>query len=123
VPRRDTDERRGTVRATLAPTAYPLTLVSSCPPQSIVARGRHLATDSRVVSRPLSPEIRARLPRGRLDPDAVPRFVAGEVAPHAWQLEGPQPRDIKLGPGEVVIEATRVFEPGDTVTVAPGTHL
>jgi hypothetical protein len=123
VPRRDPDERRGAVRAELVPTAYALALVSSCPPRGVVARGRHLATDSRVVSRPLSTELRARLPGQRLGPDAVPRFAAGEVAPHAWQLEGPLPRSVQLGPGEVVVDATRVFEPHETVTVAPGTHL
>jgi len=123
VPRRDPDERRGAVRAELVPTAYALALVSSCPPRAVVARGRHLATDSRVVSRPLSAELRARLPGQRLGPDAVPRFTVGEVAPHAWQLEAPLPRSVQLGPGEVVVGATRVFEPHETVTVAPGTHL
>ena len=123
VPRRDPSERRGAVRAELAPTPYPLTLVTSCPPQAIVARGRHLATDSRVVSRPVSAELRARVPTTRLGPDAVPHFVAGEVAPEAWQLEGPTPRSTRLGPGEVVIDATRVFEPAESVTIAAGTHL
>lgn len=123
VPRRDPDERRGAVRSALVPTAYPLTLVSSCPPLGVLARGRHLATDSRVVSRPLGPELRARLPAQRLGPDAVPRFGAGEVAPHAWELEAPLPRNVQLGPGEVIVEATRMFGPHETVTVAPGTHL
>jgi hypothetical protein len=123
VPRRDPNERRGGVRAELVPTAYPLTLVTSCPPRSVVARGRQLATDSRVVSRPVGAEQRARLPARRLGPDAVPRFAAGEVAPHAWELTEPPPQRVQLGPGEVVIEGPRVFEPHTTVTVAPGTHL
>jgi hypothetical protein len=123
VPRRDPNERRGTVRAELVPTAYPLTLVTSCAPRSVVARGRQLATDSRVVSRAIGNEQRARLPAQRLGPDAVPRFVAGEVAPHAWELTGPPSRSVRLGPGEVVIEAARVFEPNTSVTIAPGTHL
>ncbi|HTV20899.1 MAG TPA: CotH kinase family protein [Polyangiaceae bacterium] len=123
VPRRDPSERRGSVRAELVPTPYPLTLLTSCAPQSVVVRGRHLATDSRVVSRPLGAELRARVPSTRLGPDAVPHFVAGEVAPHAWQLDSPAPRSTRLGPGEVVIDTTRVFEPDETVTVAPGTHL
>jgi hypothetical protein len=123
VPRRDPSERRGAVRAELVPTAYPLTLLTSCPPRAVVARGRQLATDSRVVSRPLADELRARLPAQRLGADAVPRFVPGEVAPHAWELESPLPRSVRLGPGEVMIEATRVFEPNETVTVAAATHL
>jgi hypothetical protein len=123
VPRRDPSERRGAVHAELVPTAYPLTLVTSCPPRSVVARGRQLATDSRVVSRPVGAELRARLPAQRLGPDAVPRFIAGEVAPHAWELTEPPPASVQLGPGEVVIEAPRVFEPNTTVTIAAGTHL
>lgn len=123
VPRRDPSERRGHVRAELVPTAYPLTLVTSCPTKTVVARGRQLATDSRVVSRPVDAELRKRLPLARLGADAVPRFAAGEVAPHAWELESSPARDVRLGPGEVVIETTRIFEPGQTVTVAPGTHL
>lgn len=123
VPRRDPSERRGAVRAELVPTAYPLSLVTSCAPRSVVARGRQLATDSRVVSRPVSSDQRAHLPAQRLGADAVPRFVAGEVAPHAWELTDSPPSSVELGPGEVLIEAPRVFEPNTTVTIAPGTHL
>jgi hypothetical protein len=89
----------------------------------VIARGRQLATDSRVTSRPLSAEQRARLPARRLSPDDKPNFRVGEVAPHPWQLERRAPRSIALGPGEVRVEETRVFEPDDTVTIAPGTHL
>jgi CotH kinase protein len=123
VPRRDANERRGDVRAALVPTSYPLTLESSCPPRSVTARGRQLATDSRVVSRPLGPALRARLPGQRLAPDDKPTFHAGEVAPHPWQLEGATPRSISLGPGELKVDQTRVFEPNETVTIAAGTHL
>lgn len=123
VPRRDPSERRGTVRAEIVPTAYPLTLASSCRPEALTARGRHLATDSRVVSRPLPPALEARLPKVRLGADDVPSFQPDEAAPHAWDLERPSPPPIQLGPGEVHIAETRVFEAGATVTVAPGTHL
>ncbi len=123
VARRDPDERRGNVRAAIVPTPYPLSLVSSCRPRTVTARGRHLATDSRVVSRPASAELLARLPARRLGPDDRPAMQVGEVAPHPWQLEQAPPRAIRLGPGEVSIGETRVFGPNETVTIAPGTHL
>lgn len=123
VPRPDPSPRRGTVRATEIPIDYPLELVSRCAPLQVVARGRHLASNSRVVSRPVAPEILARLPALRLAPGDVPAFRAGEAAPHPWQLTEPPARDIRLGPGEVRIETTRVFEASETVTVEPGTRL
>jgi hypothetical protein len=123
VPRPDPDERRGDVRAEIVPTSYPFSLVSSCPPIGVTARGRQLATDSRVVSRPLSAAQRSRLPARRLGPEEKPKLRAGEVAPHPWQLERRAPRSITLGPGEVRVEETRVFGPDETVTIAPGTHL
>ena len=50
VPRPDPSPRRGEVRAVELPIEYPLELVSRCAPLQVVARGRHLASDSRVVS-------------------------------------------------------------------------
>jgi hypothetical protein len=123
VPRRNPNERRGDVRAELVPTRYTLTLGSSCPPLEVTARGRQLATDSRVVSRPMSAELRARLPGQRLGPNDKPAFRAGEVAPHPWDLPRDPPGAIRLGPGELRVEESRVFEPNQTVTIAAGTHL
>jgi hypothetical protein len=123
VPRPDPDERRGEVRGELVPTRYALSLVSSCAPLGLTARGRQLATDSRVVSRPLNGAQRARLPARRLSPEDKPKLRAGEVAPHPWQLERRPARSITLGPGEVRVEETRVFKVDETVTIAPGTHL
>jgi hypothetical protein len=45
------------------------------------------------------------------------------VAPHAWELSEPPARAVELGPGDVVIDSPRVYEPNTTVTIAPGTHL
>lgn len=123
VPRNNPNARRGAVRGELWPIDYPLELVSSCRPRSVVARGRHLATDSRVTSREATPEILGRLPAQRLGPDDVPTFTAGEAGPHPWRFETPRPSDVTLGPGDVTFEETRVFEAFETVTVRPGTRL
>jgi hypothetical protein len=123
VARPDADEARGPVRAKLAPTAYPFTLVTTCRPRTVSARARHLATDSRVLARPMTDALRASLPAKRLGPGDKPALRAGEVGPHPWDLERPAPRSLQLGPGEVVIPETRVFESNVAVTIAPGTHL
>lgn len=123
VPRADADPRRGDVRGTEQPIVYPLELISRCPPERVLVRGRHLATDSRVVGRPASAALLARVPRERLSPDETPRLAAGEVAPHPWELEAPSARETTLGPGDVTIATTRVFEPHETVTVRAGTRL
>lgn len=123
VARHDADESRGPVRAEPAPTPYPFSLVTSCRPRAVSARARHLATDSRVLARPMTEALRARLPAKRLGPQDRPALRAGEVAPHPWDLERPAPRSVQLGPGEVVIPETRVFADNETVRVAPGTHL
>lgn len=123
VPRNNPDARRGTVRGELWPIDYPLELVSSCHPQGVVARGRHLATDSRVTSRQASPELLGRLPARRLGPDDVPTFAVGEAGPHPWQFKTSRPTEVSLGPGDVTFDETRVFERSETVTVRAGTRL
>jgi len=122
-PQRAPNPRHGSVRGDLVPTAYELTLVSGCTPRTVTARARQLATDSRVVSRPLPPEVAARLPARRLAAVATPKLVVGEVAPHPWELTPPAPLAVVLGPGDVRIEQTRIFAPNESVSVAPGTRL
>jgi hypothetical protein len=123
VPRANPNERRGNVRGEVLPIEYELSLRTSCRPRGVIARGRHLATDSRVVSRPAPAELLTRLPRQRLGSGDVPKFEAGEAAPHPWELSTPEPEELSLGPGDVRIPETRVFEPNQTVTIRPGTRL
>lgn len=123
VARTDANPRRGRVRASVVPIAYELELHSSCPPEQLVARGRHLATRSRVKSRPAPAALLARLPERRLGADEAPRLEPGEVAPHPWTLERAEPRELSIGPGDVAFETTRVFPAHETVTVQPGTRL
>jgi len=123
VARANPSPRRGTVRAQELPIDYALELRSHCAPEHVVARGRQLASDSRVVSRPAPPELLARLPVRRLGPNDTPSFTPGEAAPHPWQLEAPAAALLRLGPGEVRIDATRIFAAGAAVTVEPDTQL
>jgi hypothetical protein len=115
--------RRGEVRAEETPTEYRLTLSTSCRPERVVAWGKQLASSARVWSRPASAELLARVPRERLRAEATPSFSAGEVAPHPWQLEAPPHPAVSLGPGDVTVAETRVFEADQAVTVQPGTRL
>jgi hypothetical protein len=123
VARANPSARRGAVRAQEIPVDYPLELRSRCAPEQVLARARQLASDSRVVSRPASDELLARLPARRLGPNEAPALVPGEAAPHPWELELAAPAPLRLGPGEVRIDATRIFEAGAAVTVEPGTQL
>jgi hypothetical protein len=123
VPRAAPSSRRGSVRAQEVPIAYELEVVTSCPLEAAEASGRNLATGAPVASRAAPPELLARLPPSRLAPDAIPALVAGEVAPHPWQLEEPAHEAVSFGPGRVAISETRVFEADQPVTVRAGTRL
>jgi hypothetical protein len=123
VPRDNPGKAEGKVRALPAPARYPLELISACELESVEAWGTHLATGSRIRSRPAFGSLLERLPESALDPDDVPRFVAGETAPDPHRLWPPAAQEVQLGPGEVEIATTRVFGPEQTVEVAPGTRL
>jgi hypothetical protein len=56
--------------------------------------------------------------------DEVPRFVASDQSPHLWYFPSPAaPHDVVLGPGDVTVDATRVFGPGERVRVLAGTRV
>lgn len=123
VARANPSLRRGDVRSEEMLTEYRLTLSTSCPPERVVASGKQLASSARVSSRPAPAELVARVPRERLRADATPTLTAGEIAPHAWDLEVVPNPAVSLGPGDVTIAETRVFEADQSVTVLPGTHV
>ncbi|HUT78412.1 MAG TPA: CotH kinase family protein [Polyangia bacterium] len=113
----------GPVRTVPVPTRTPFEVVSSCRPGSIEAWGTNLATSSRVRSRPAPPDLLARVPAGALGIDDVPRMVPGETAPEPRLLAPPAAETVTLGPGDVAIDGTRVFESRQRVEVAAGTRL
>ncbi len=123
VPHERPNPRRGDIRSETVPQDYTFLLESSCPPISVVAEARSMATEARILSRPATNDILARVPESYGKVTATPQFTAGEVAPHSWAYEDPQPREVTVGPGTVEILTTRVFAETEEVTIEPGTHL
>jgi hypothetical protein len=123
VAREDPGRAEGEVRALAAPASYPFQLESSCPPTDLRAWGTHLATGTRVRSRPVPDELLARVPKSPLGADEVPRFAAGEASPDPHKLLEPAPRSVRLGPGDVEVRQTRVYGSHQSVEVAAGTRL
>jgi hypothetical protein len=113
----------GAVLAVPVPARNPFELLSSCRPERIEAWGAQLATGSRVRARPAPPELLARLPAEALGADDVPRMMPGEVAPEPRLLSRPAEEIVALGPGEVLVEATRVFGAHQRVEIAAGTRM
>jgi hypothetical protein len=123
IPRENPGRGRGEVRVEMVPMSYPFLLQSGCFPEKLEVEGIHLATGSRIRSRPVVPEVQQRLPERTLKPDQVPRMVPGEVAAHLWLMQKPLPESVRIGPGTVEVKKTRVFGPHQTVRIAPGTSL
>jgi hypothetical protein len=121
IKRENPGRGRGEVRAEMVPASYPFLIQSGCAPSRIEAEGVHLATGSRIRSRSLVPEVQQRLPGRMLKPDDIPQLVAGEVSAHLWLLQPPAPESVRLGPGSVEIEETRVFGAHQTAFIAAGT--
>jgi hypothetical protein len=115
--------RRGDIRALAAPAAYEFLLITQCRPANIVFEARHAATGARILARPVTDSIIARLPRSHAPVSAVPRFAVGDVSPHAWSLTTASEREVVLGPGDVDVPATRVFGERERVVVEQGTNL
>jgi hypothetical protein len=123
VARDNPGRAEGKVRSLPAPARYPLELISACEPESVEAWATHLATGSRIRSRPAFGTLLERLPGSALGPGDVPRFEPGETAPDPHLLWPPPAETVRLGPGAVEIAATRIFEPQQTVEVVAGTQL
>lgn len=123
VARDNPNARRGQIRTQKLPVAYGFTLESSCRPITLEAIGTHMATGSRVRSRPASAELLTRVPKQLLDPNQVPQLVVGEVSAHPWSLDPPEAQLLRLGPGEVDIPKTKIYLENQQVEIAAGTHF
>ncbi len=123
IEREDASRSRGKVRTQMVPAAYPFVVTSSCVPETVEAEGVHLATGSRVTSRPADAELLKRIPQKTLTPDDVPGLQPGEVSAHPWSLSPPGASSVQLGPGTVQVPQTRIFGEHERVSVAAGTRL
>ncbi|MBN1654738.1 MAG: CotH kinase family protein [Deltaproteobacteria bacterium] len=123
VARENPNARRGEIRSEIVPIAYPFLLDSTCTPTAIEATAIHMATGSRVRSRPAEESVFSRLPRRSLRPNQVPQMVEGEVSAHPWSLTRPEVKTVRLGPGQTDIDKTKVFQEHQSVEIAPGTRF
>lgn len=115
--------RRGDIRGVSAPAAYEFVLLSQCRVTNVMLEARHAATGARILARPLTDAIEARLPKAYAAVESVPRFAVGDVSPHPWSFPTASEGEIVLGPGDVDIDKTRVFSERERVIIEPGTHL
>ncbi len=120
VEREDGSKKRGKVRSVMVPTIYRFEIESSGSLSDLEAVGIHMATGSRVRTRPAE-----EWPSDgeTLGPDEVPTFDAGEVSPHPGTLKRPGPETIRLGPGTMEVPETITFASHQRVEVAAGTHF
>lgn len=115
--------RRGDVRAAVIPEQYAFAVEANCKLASVVAQARSTATGARILSRPVTQATLDRLPKAYGDVKAPPQFVVGQVAPHHWDYPELALTEITLGPGDIEVPVTRVFDETETVTVEAGTRL
>ncbi len=120
IEREDPGSGRGKVRSALRPIQYSLQLHTNCAVRDIQVEARHLATGARIFGQPAKPE-QLKLAKRNADPDAVPKLEPGTRSAHPWDFDVPPSDAVVLGPGEVVVNETRVFAPDQTVQVQPGT--
>lgn len=115
--------RRGDVRAAVIAEQYAFAVEANCETASVVALGRSTATGARILSRPVTQTTLDRLPKEYGDAKATPQFTVGQVAPHHWAYPELALTEVAIGPGDVEVPVTRVFDETETVTVEPGTRL
>jgi hypothetical protein len=111
------------VETRLLPADYAFELVTRCEPKDIDVEGVHLATRSHVRSRPASAELLARVPQHWPAPSDVPKLEVGQSMAHPASLEGQGSESIEFGPGEVLIQETRVLPANTRVVIHAGTTL
>jgi hypothetical protein len=121
--RPDGNDRRSDVETRLLPADYAFELVTRCEPKDIDVEGVHLATRSHVRSRPASAELLARVPQHWPAPSDVPKLEVGQSMAHPASLEGQGSESIEFGPGEVLIQETRVLPANTRVVIHAGTTL
>lgn len=123
IPHERPSPSRGDIRGVAAPAAYEFVLFTQCRVTNVVLEARQAATGARILARPLTDAIKARLPKAYADVASVPRFAVGDVSPHPWSFSKVSEGEVVLGPGDVEIAQTRVFGEHERVIIEPGTNL
>lgn len=115
-------KRRGAVRAGPQLRRYRLFVeAGGCVPKRAVMRWRNLLTDvesERTAEAVAAPA--AAGPTGACTPE-VAIGLAGHTSAHPWCHPIEQRETVRLGPGEVAVTDTRVYQRGQHVTIEPGT--
>jgi hypothetical protein len=117
--------RRGAVRAVDEPRHYRLFgTTAGCLPTEVTLGAVSLVTGKAFQIRAAAEQQTApQQNQAHSCPDGAPELVAGERSPHPWCYRRQLPTVIHLGPGEVDVPETHVFEKDQAVVIAPGTTL
>jgi hypothetical protein len=121
VRREHPTELAGDVELAPLPGRYVFFLQSDTPPTQVTLRVRNLVTDAVVSARatpgPLS------LADLQIDRGGGAGLEPGTTSRHPWCSPPPWPQVRELGPGELPVERTWVFQPHEIVQVHAGTHF
>jgi len=114
----------GAVRAIADPRRYRLFIVADqCAPSDVTVDARNLVTrePTELEARPLPP---SREPPAAVDCSDPPyQAVPGRSSLHPFCRTMPTFEQVVLGPGNVAVSKTRVFEKQQSVVILPGTTL
>lgn len=117
---------RGVIRTEPAPQRYRFFVSSDgCPAEHLTFRGKNQVTEEPFE---VSLEVGAVAsvtspPPVRSCADDVFRAEPGAISVHPWCSTEPGPEEVSLGPGEVEVPETLVFEAHQSVAILPGTRF
>jgi len=123
--REDSQPRQGPVTAETDPRLYRYFVSAPCDPYSIELELDNLTTGGsrrhfvRINGAPEETPVVTVAHAG-----LVPAFQPGEISAHPWEYpSSPVPREIRLGPGRVVVAETRTFGATESVRIESGTEI
>ncbi|MFC1610865.1 CotH kinase family protein [Myxococcota bacterium] len=127
--RPEAEFKHGTVVAERATRTYRyLVTTTGCAPETGTMELENLVTgalERRYFDVTREPQPDAPVPLVNLEAaHTVPALTAGEESPHPWSFP-PDPilTEVVIGPGDVIIDQTRVFESHQTVRILAGTGV
>ena len=121
-PRANPTPTRGPVSLTPAPRRYRFFILAEGTPESVTLDLRSAVTGWRLAAAAAGTEDPADVaPIG--DGGTVPAFEAGETGCHPWFLTRPSREPVRIGPGPVEFDGSRIFGEDEPVTILPGTEI